>query len=217
MEPSQEKDNYVKISYLILDVIPTHLRKLFIEKWNDRHPDKIWNSDEESGKHLYNELSERFRNSKTKRIFISKMLTGKEVEWDTTLLTQVFLESGLNLIESCRPEGERNSPLRISEKIDTIRHIRNDYFAHLPSISYSSKDFADALMSIKSIARKLFGEEVVDEISVLEASQIERGMSETADKMLQQELNCLRGKCCKIIFVSYNVYAILKIHRDQES
>ena len=194
MESISEKNNYVKISYIILDIIPRFSRKLFIEKWNEKHPDKRWNSDANSGNNLYSELPEGFRRNKAKKIFIDKMVTGRESEWDTTTLAQVLVDSGLNLIKKCRRKGQRSNPLRISEQIDTLRHVRNNFFAHLPSMSYSSQEFADSLANIKRIALSLFGEEAVREIAVIETSKIEKEIYEMADELVKAELNCLKGK-----------------------
>ena len=180
----QEGENFVKLSYIILDIGAKHLRQLFKNKWDEKYPDKKWNSDDTSGDHLYNELSSDFVKSKSKQVYIEKWKKGKDHEWDTTTLVKVMLESGLNLVQGCRPEGQRTIPLRISEEINIIRNIRNDFFAHLPSMSCPSDDFIRVITDIKRTAKRLFGEKVESEIHEIENSPIGDKVTNKVGKLL---------------------------------
>ena len=199
MELTKERQNFLKLSCILLDIVTKHLRELFKTKWNAKHQDQPWNSDYPSGNRLYNELSPGFKNNKSKKAYIDKMITGNEKEWDTLTLVHVMLESGLNLFEGCRKVSKRSIPLRTSEKIDIIRNIRNGFFAHLPSMSCSSDDFETVVKDIKSIAKSLFGEEVEKEIGMIENSPVDTKIIENFEKLLKNVIKDvekdLHGKC----------------------
>ena len=170
MELSNEEENFVKIAKIVLDVVPHHLRKLFIAKWEEKYPNEKWESNSTSGDALVVEIA---KIKKVDTRYADKLKAGDEQQWDTTILVYVFLYSGLNLIDPCRnPIEERNPPLRISEEIDIIRVTRNEFFGHATQMSCPSNDFATLVDKLKSVARNLFGadaEKEIDDIRNLSA------------------------------------------------
>lgn len=181
----QEGENFVKLSFILFDIGARHLRQLFKKMWDEKYPNQKWNSDDASGDYLYNELSSDFTRSRSKQMYIEKWRKGKDHEWDTTTLVKVMLESGLNLVKGCRPEGERTKPLRTSEEINIIRNIRNDFFAHLPTMSCPSDDYTRVIADIKRTAKNLFGEEAEHEIHKIESSPVGEDIIGQVEQLLK--------------------------------
>ena len=212
MEFTEERMNFVKLSYILLDVVAKHLRELFIKKWNEKYPNNQWTSDATSGDFLYNELpfikaakdaedakiakaakAVKDGNKKEKEVkkkgnpYHDKMKTGKEEEWDITTLVKVMLDSGLNLVPGCRGMNERNPPLLVSEEIDIIRQSRNTSFGHETSMSCSPNKFATVVTEIKSVAKSLFGDDVEKEICEIENGSIDKTMIEKLVELFKME------------------------------
>ena len=159
MELSNEKENFVKIARIILDVVPHYLRKLFITKWEEKYPNEKWQSNNTSGDALVAKVA------KVNNNYAEKLKAGDEQQWDTTILVYVFLYSGLSLIDQCRnPKETRIQPLRISEEIDIIRETRNEFFGHATQMSCLSHDFTAIVDKLKSVAKNIFGAGVEKEI-----------------------------------------------------
>ena len=159
MALSNEEESFVKIAKIVLDVVPHHLRKLFITKWEEKYPNEKWESNSTSGDALVSKIASVNRN------YADKLKAGDEQQWDTTVLVYVFLYSGLKLIDQCRnPKEKRNPPLRISEEIDIIRETRNEFFGHATQMSCPSDDFAELVDKLKSVARNAFGADAEKEI-----------------------------------------------------
>ena len=146
-----------------MEVVPKHLRTLFIEKWNQKYPNNKWQSDSASGDFLFNEIPDAAKKG-GKRIYAIKMKSGNESEWDITTLTYAMLFSQLNLIPSCRPVYHRSVPLLISEEIERIREIRGDFYAHASSMRCSSATFKGIEFEIKSAVVNIFGIEAKNDI-----------------------------------------------------
>jgi len=156
MQLSPEEENFVKITKVIVEIVPKFLRKCFIEKWDKKYPNRKWKSNEASGKFLFQELPSTTKNDWRKKKYIDNLKKGNEQDWDTTILVFAMLYSGLNLMEPCRPREQRTEPLRVSEAIDIIRNIRNVYFAHAISISCPYKEYARVMKDIRRTTKLLF-------------------------------------------------------------
>ena len=176
MELSTEGANSVKISKVILNIVPKHLRSCFTKSWNEKHPDSQWHSDNASGEFLHNKLPEKVKKERGNEKFINNLKKGNEQEWDTATLVFIMLYSGLDLTEPCRPENERKEPLRISEAINIINETRNVYFANASNTSCQSDVYSSAMKDIKYAARYL-ADDVEREIDEsVSNSQIEMEM-----------------------------------------
>ena len=179
---------------IVLDVVPKYLRKCFVDEWNRRYDieDQKWKSNSSSGMLLFSNLPTKIKNSNNpnNKMNIEKLKSGNENSWDTTTLVFVMLYSGLNLIQGCRPKVERTAPLRLSEEIDIIREVRNEYFAHAAKMPCQSSDFADIIAKIRSVAASIFHKDAQDEIDQLIDSHIETKMTVHLRKQLDLEINC---------------------------
>ena len=178
------EENFIKLAEILLNVVPRLLRDLFIQKWNLKFPALLWNSDPASGLNLLNQIPIAARKkSACFPEFEKKILTGKEYDWDSTLLIFLLLYSEINLLDKCRKKNNRNPPLHISEEIDRIRCIRNSFFAQAPSMSCTATDFTQLTTELKCAARSAFGPASENAIDAIVTSAVETQLSE---KLRQQ-------------------------------
>ena len=197
---SAEEENFIKITKIILEAVPKHLRNLFVDKWDQKYQNNKWRSDSASGKFLFNQIPNAAKNGRIGE-YSNKLKSGKENEWDTSTLVYTMLYSQLNLIPNCRPDGKRSAPLLVSEEIDIIRKIRNEFFADVPTMKCSSATFVDIAWKINSVARNAFGANAENEICDIVRSQITTKVTDQLMHQLLMEKNrndefekALRGK-----------------------
>ena len=181
MSLSREEEYFIKITKIVLEIFPKYLRKLFIVKWDQKYQNDRWESDVASGTFLFNKIPHAAKNGRN-RAYAINMQSGKESDWDTTTLLYVMLYSQLNLIPSCRPDGQRSAPLLISEEIDIIRKIRNEFFAQASNMKYSFRTFLEIILQVHSVAENIFGINAEHEIEDLVKSQIS---AKVADLLIQ--------------------------------
>ena len=179
MELTDERDNFVKLSYIIVYIVANHLRRLFKSRWNEMH--EMWRSDSNSGNQLWESLGEGFR--KSNKCFMKKIQTGNEQLWDTTILCKMFLYSDLKF--------EKNSSEYIA--INKIREIRNELFANVDCMAYSDNYFEDHVTNIKSAVKNLLVEDAEYTINAIEKLPI------TQKRIEQSDI----GKRLLIIFLFY--------------
>ena len=183
MESSPERDNFVKLSYVLLDVVARHLREYFVKLWDQKYPNEKWNDDVVKRDRKLQSLLVPKGGKQRDNIYSQNILKGDEQEWDITTLIRALLDSGFKLIEGCRPPDQRTIPLRESEEIEIIRGIRNTDYGHISSMSCSLDEFIDIMEKIKRAAKHLFGKEAKKEIHRIEVSQITPNMREQVDKL----------------------------------
>jgi len=184
-----EEANFVRITKVVVDIVPKHLRQCFKQQWNKKYPNKKWNSDKASGDFIINELRTSITKNEIKQIYVEKLEKGEEQEWDTNTLAFALLDSGLKLIESCRPKCQRTSPFRISEGIEIIRDIRKSFFAHAANMSCSYAEVAEITAKIKIVAQNIFGQDAVDEIEEVMRPEIETQLSVDIEQKLEMEIH----------------------------
>lgn len=168
MELTPERNNFIKLAYVIVEIIPKYLRKLFVQEWNNKYPGNEWKSNTVSGSYLKGILSNAFKKNKNKEFYIEKLSKGNEQEWDTTTLIQAIVYGGLRLIPEYREKGNRKLPLRISEQIEILKDIRNEFYGHSSCMSLSNEDFHEVMKDIKNAAENIFGVKVKDKICEVE-------------------------------------------------
>ena len=204
MEFSPEKDNFVKLSYILFDVIARHLREYFVRLWDLKYPSDKWH-DDVAKRDLKLQTLVVTRDGRPKQdAYSQKILNGNEQEWDITISIKAILDSGFKLIEGCRPQDERSIPLRESEELEIIRSIRNSDYAHLPSMSCTFDEFIDIMIKVNRAAGNLFGIDAEKEIYRILLSSITTPMRE-------QVKTLLKGKLLKSIHLvfTYTVNSLL--------
>ena len=162
MEESPAIENFLKISQIVLDIIPKYLRQLFKKHWDETHENNKWQSTVKSGEALMKEVSQGFKNNKGHRDYISKLEKGNEREWDATILGKVLLHSGLKLV--------KDNDCHITDRIKDLCRIRND-FAHLSTIRVSDDQFKRMKEETKVALTVLYGEDAGKEIDYIENSK----------------------------------------------
>jgi len=182
MESSLEHDNFVKLSYILLNIVAQHLRKYFVKLWDIKYPNDKWDDVAKRNLKLQSLLVTRDGRQK-QDVYSQRILKGDEQNWDISTLIRAILDPGFKLLEGCRDPGKRKSPLRQSEEIEIIRQIRNEDYGHISSMSCSLDAFMQIMKKIKSVATNLFGEDVEKEIYKIEISQITQSMREQVDKL----------------------------------
>ena len=186
MQTSEEEENFIKITKLVLDIFPKYLRICFKTQWKEKFPSQKWQSDNASGTFFYNQLPTAVRTNKSREIYINKIKEGNEQEWDTTTVVFALLETGIQLVKGSRAKDERKDPLRISEQIEIIRDVRN-FIAHAPKMSCPSTHFKNVLDDIKSKATGIFDKIAVKEIEDVQNSSIESKMAAKLKERLEME------------------------------
>jgi len=185
MELSPEKDNFIKLSYILLDVVAQHLREYFVKLWDKKYPAEKWH-DDVAKRNLKLQSLLAASNKKLKQdIYSQKILNGDEKEWDLTTLIRALADSGLHLIKGCRPPVLRTIPLRKSEEIEIIRGIRNAEYGHISSMSCPMAKFRGIMTKIKSVAKNLFGEDAEMEIYTIEVSPVTPAMRKQVNELLK--------------------------------
>ena len=183
MESSPERDNFVKLSYILLDVVARHLREYFVKVWDQKYPNEKWHDDVAERDIKLRTLLVT-RDGKPKQdIYSLEILKGNELEWDITTVIKALLDSGFKLMDGCRAPDQRTLPLRESEEIEIIRGIRNTDYGHTSSISCSLDEFIHIMDKIRSVAKNLFGKEAKKEIYKIEVSPSTPNMREQVDKL----------------------------------
>ena len=178
---TEEEKNFMKLTQIILDVIPKYLRKLFIKLWNDKFHTTTWNSDSASGESLWSAIPVEIQNDKRRcpQDVQSKLLTGNEESWDATLLIFLLLHFKLNLIENCDPTSER---------IENIRVIRNTFFGHAAKLTLSDADYLIISNELRYNALLVFEDDSIDEICTILAAEFETQLAVILRERLSLEI-----------------------------
>ena len=152
LESSAEYSNFASLAYIILNIISKHLRNHFIEKWDKTHPDKLWKSDNVSGRQLIKKIADGVKRKIKFKDYKQRLESGKENEWDITLLAYIMHDCGLSMFSDSR------------DNVQKFRSIRNSHFAHACSMSCSASSFKNSVKEIKLAAGNIFGTKAVDEV-----------------------------------------------------
>ena len=171
-EVSAEEENFIKITKIIFDIVPKYLRRLFIyyrSKWSSGRT--AWRNDTRAAMLFAITAPESYNNIRAQHC-LNAMKSVDVGEWDLSTLIFAFLESGMHLVKGFRPFKNRSLPLRVSEEIDVIRKVKNDFFADPSNMQCSSITFAEVTSMIKSVARNIFGVDAEHEIDEIIQSKI---------------------------------------------
>ena len=185
MESSPELDNFVKLAYILFDIVAKQLREYFVKLWDETYPDEKWHVDVDKRTLKLQSLLVTKDGKEKQDDYSKNILRGDEQNWDISTLIRAILGSGFKLLEGCRDPDKRRSPLRESEEIEIIGKIRNEYYGHIKSASCSSDAFIDIMIEFISVTRNLFGKDAAKDIYKIAMSQITESMREQVDKLLE--------------------------------
>ena len=187
---SDEQANFVKLTRVVVDIVPKYLRICFKENWKTKYPNHEWQGNRENGEFLVSEIpgNVKKRGGMTTKN-IENIRRGSEETWDTTTLMFVLLFSKLELMPECRqPPDTRSDPLLISEEIDRLREIRNSAFGHVRSTLLASDEFLAIMDRIKNVAEEVFGDDAVKVIVNVQSLECETAKIAKLNQKLEEEM-----------------------------
>ena len=165
MELTGENNNYIKLSYILLDVVAKHLRKYFIKLWDAKYPSEKWNDDIDKKNHKLQGLL-------IKNQYVLKMVNGNEEIWDTSTLLNAILDSNLKLMQD--GSGEKKDIEDISS-----------FYNHLLSPSWSDADFKSIMTRMQILSKNRFGEDAEKEVGDIEYSPVTPEMKQRLEQLLK--------------------------------
>ena len=211
---SVEQKNFVKISWIVLDIFSKYLRKLFKRLWDKKYPEEEWCSGNES-QVLYNKLkNDVIKRAKGKGI-LEKLKNGNDQKWDVTTLVFALLDTKLELTDSCRERKDWNLPLLESEQIRTLGDIRNGVFGHPESMSCSSDVLEQTISQSKKLVESLFSEDAEDaiqEIDEIATKRIETGDFVKLKQKLKGKLKQFSAGKPLLLVPPYNACSLCKFY-----
>ena len=140
-----EELNYFRICYVVTDIITDGLRIIFKQEWNKRHKTKFgeWKDERKNGYDFWD--GEKDENRKRNAQMLETMKKGNTAQWDCSMLFYAILYS------DCI--GKWHNPcleLSIKSKVNELREVRNDVFAHVKGSKLCDKLFHEALRRAKT-------------------------------------------------------------------
>ena len=181
-----EEENFIKITKIILDIVPKYLRKLFVCHWDNTYPNHKLQSENLTVEFLLSRVPKACRHL----VFVKKMKEESIEEWGSAALAFAFTDCGHRLIEGGRRLDERISPLRLSEELDIIRKIHRDFCSNPSSRQCSHATFTNVASQMKSLAMNVFGADAEREVNEIIASQMATDVTiEQLNQQLRKEGN----------------------------
>ena len=142
---SEEQLNYFRICHIAIDILPTALRSLFKQEWDNRYQTTYgeWKDKPQNGLSFKN--GESPANQRKNVRLLATMVNGDRTEWDCTMLFYAILFS--DSIHGL-------SPL-IKTNVDDLRKFRNEDFAHMTEGQLSNTDFSIIIGKVETAFRNL--------------------------------------------------------------
>ena len=142
---SEEQLNYFRVCHIATDILPTALRLLFKQEWDNRYQTTYggWKDKPQNGLDFKN--GETPANQRKNARLLATMVNGDRTEWDCTMLFYAILFS--DSIHGL-------SPL-IRANVDDLRKFRNEDFAHMTEGQLSNADFIIIVGKVEAAFRNL--------------------------------------------------------------
>ena len=186
MALTKEGENFVRLSKIILEIVPANLRIFFETEWNKKFKNNPWDDTPTSGSLLVKEIK-RMNKSRAKWTNDIKqaLATGDKNKWDCTTMSFVLLDSELRIIPKTRSPTQQKHPLLASEEIYKLRKIRNASYAHLDSASINEADYQKVISEIEQIFTNLgWG---LQDIQSIKSSAVSTSEMKALEKKLREE------------------------------
>ena len=142
---SEEQLNYFRICHIATDILPTALRSLFKQEWDNRYQTTYgeWKDKPQNGLNFKNGQSPA--NQRKNVRLLATMVNGDRTEWDCTMLFYAILFS--DSIHGLSP--------MIRTNVDDLRKFRNEDFAHTTEGQLSNTDFSIIIGKVETAFRNL--------------------------------------------------------------
>ena len=142
---SEEQLNYFRICHIATDILPTALRSLFKQEWDNRYQTTYgeWKDKPQNGLNFKN--GEFPANQRKNVRLLATMVNGDRTEWDCTMLFYAILFS--DSIHGLSP--------MIRTNVDDLRKFRNEDFAHMTEGQLSNTDFSIIIGKVETAFRNL--------------------------------------------------------------
>ena len=142
---SEEQLNYFRICHIATDILPTALRSLFKQEWDNRYQTTYgeWKDKPQNGLNFKN--GESPANQRKNVRLLATMVNGDRTEWDCTMLFYAILFS--DSIHGLSP--------MIRTNVDHLRKFRNEDFAHMTEGQLSNTDFSIIIGKVGTAFRNL--------------------------------------------------------------
>ena len=191
---SEEQLNYFRICHIATDILPTALRSLFKQEWDNRYQTTYgeWKDKPQNGLDFKN--GESPANQRKNVRLLATMVNGDRTEWDCTMLFYAILFS----------DSIHGLSLMIRTNVDDLRKFRNEDFAHMTEGQLSNTDFSIITGKVETAFRNL-GLSIVDIQTVSKQKSfptVELQNVKTSNQKLTQDLQTkdaeLRNKDTKL-------------------
>ena len=139
MEYSSEQLNYFRICYVIFNLVPEGLRKVFKQEWDFRYKTTSlgeWKDTSQNGRDFYNNESRRSRAKNARHL--ASIQNGNTAEWDCSCLFFAILYSD--------SIGTTLSPT-VRKDVDDLRQARND-IAHITEAELTDAEFQNYVAKV---------------------------------------------------------------------
>ena len=142
---SEEQLKYFRICHIATDILPTALRSLFKQEWDNRYQTTYgeWKDKPQNGLNFKN--GEFPANQRKNVRLLATMVNGDRTEWDCTMLFYAILFS--DSIHGLSP--------MIRTNVDDLRKFRNEDFAHMTEGQLSNTDFSIIIGKVETAFRNL--------------------------------------------------------------
>ena len=142
---SEEQLNYFRICHIATDILPTALRSLFKQEWDNRYQTTYgeWKDKPQNGLNFKN--GESPANQRKNVRLLATMVNGDRTEWDCTMLFYAILFS----------DSIHGLSSLIKTNVDDLRKFRNEDFAHMTEGQLSNTDFSIIIGKVETAFRNL--------------------------------------------------------------
>ena len=146
MEYTSEQLNYFRICYIIFNLVPEGLRKVFKQEWDFRYTTiglGEWKDTPQNGRDFYNNESRRSHVKNAR--YLSTIQNGNTAEWDCSCLVFAILYSD--------SIGTTLGPT-VRKDVDDLRQARNDT-AHITEAELTDAEFHNYVAKVLAVFSSL--------------------------------------------------------------
>ena len=146
MEYTSEQLNYFRICYIIFNLVPEGLRKVFKQEWDFRYTTTglgEWKETLQNGRDFYNNESRRSHVKNAR--YLATVQNGNTAEWDCSCLFFAILYSD--------SIGTTLGPT-VRKDVDDLRQARND-IAHITEAELTDAEFHNCVAKLLAVFSSL--------------------------------------------------------------